>query len=367
MNEEFLKVERLGSLSLVDVFAEYDHPLLFVCEDKYEALYLIVEIRDDFCKTEWIASRISENQYHDIVGERKSFESVFRENADEFIFLVSDVHDNGLLKCETISELPHISTFEGDTLVSALGYFPKSFQSSTDSIIEFEAFPNEVVDSVSIGMTKAICDSVNGIVKNKYGSGYYVKFAIPRCASFCFRFVVMNEDDTLPFLDNDKIAREVVSLVTPNSSLVECESFKTIENVNKLYKTLRENNASVIVNAIQGRKRTTISQAISFDEVKRTEKNLSEFIFKHKESKKEIVSFQIVSGTLYAYDIKNKKFSIKKDNDFISGSFSKTFDIEKKSVGLNCDYRAKIRTSDFGDVELLELTPIDEEQMRLSF
>ena len=356
MFRPYLIVDKIGELELIDIFAEYNHPLLFVCRDIFASLYLIVETKYEIDGTQWIASRITENQYNDLVGERCSFESVFRDNSSSFIYQLTDRRNGEKIECSILDSLPAYSSFVGDTTVSELGYDPEYCQQDDEASIEVEAFPNQDIHSVPVEMNKAVCDSIEKTVRSKYGNDYYLECATPRAASYGFRFLVKNTG-ALSFSTNVDITKDIAKTITSGDCIVNSETIETVHSIAKLYKTLKKYKTDLVVNAVQKNNKCLFSKAISSADMSVYEESLSSFVKDEKSKKNESFDSIIhITGILTAYDVRKKRYEIVSEEGTYSGKFAKTYNVENRIVGLNSTYNAKVAINESKEKILLELT-----------
>ena len=81
-------VDGIGALHVKDVIVEFDHPLIFVCEDDHGSLYLFHETADDGQSIEWQAVEISRQTCLDLLASRISLSHVFRDGQPKSFLLV---------------------------------------------------------------------------------------------------------------------------------------------------------------------------------------------------------------------------------------------------------------------------------------
>ena len=81
-------VDGIGALHVKDVIVEFDHPLIFVCEDDHGSLYLFHETADDGRSIEWQAVEISRQTCLDLLASRISLSHVFRDGQPKSFLLV---------------------------------------------------------------------------------------------------------------------------------------------------------------------------------------------------------------------------------------------------------------------------------------
>ena len=94
MSNIFLSVQGIGRLYIKETLVCYDTPLIFVCEDDYDSLYLFHEIKDDNDEIEWEAVKITRQTYHDILASKISLTHVFKQKQSTPFLLIKYYYDN---------------------------------------------------------------------------------------------------------------------------------------------------------------------------------------------------------------------------------------------------------------------------------
>ena len=107
MSKFMMEVQSIGPLYLLHSFLEHDgYPLLFVCEDLYESLYLFDETADEPEFEEWVALKIKRQMYHDILADRVSFRKAFNKSVGMKYYLIRHSFSDDSITCKEEDDVP---------------------------------------------------------------------------------------------------------------------------------------------------------------------------------------------------------------------------------------------------------------------
>lgn len=374
MSKLFLSINELGDLYIKQVIVQYDYPLLFICEDQFDSLYIVNEVSDSEEYEEWIAAKITRKKYIDILESRISLREAFITDCNIPYLLIKHYYLSGTVICESISD-PQDDFFPDDDLYMSTFCGDKRLiekDSSTDSsILEIEAYPGMSVDGISIGIHNNICSAINGIADGLFGNCIEVKLLVPKTASFSIQFKITSKNKTK--IESQKaiegIAKAINSLDSANA-MEDSYKLKVLEQSEKFLSSMAETKKGFVL-IYDGETQKKVYQSFSYSETLKQIKVLKDSISIIQEKEKnyvlntfkvdgKLVAFDIIKGTFsmrYIETIYNKKtHDEKKISRIISGKLNPGFN-EGKFVGYESSYEATIEEFEKKEYRLLSLIP----------
>ena len=242
MSNVFLNVKRIGRLYLKETLVSYDHPLIFVCEDDYDSLYLFHEINDDEDEIEWQVVKITRQTYFDILSSKISLVHEFRrEQSTPFLLIKyyyedehTEMYESFNLQCKEILELKetYLSDFEN----IKTGELDLGIQGDS-SILELELYPGMAIDSINIDTQNKLCKNVKNIVKNMGENSRYldVRVGQSKVASYSIPLVVTSScAKTISAVD---VTNDLAELIykTDLSKVKEANRHQIFTSLKKIY------------------------------------------------------------------------------------------------------------------------------------
>lgn len=87
MSEVFLNVPEIGRLYFKETLVEYDFPLIFICEDDYDSLYLFYETEEADEFMEWQTVKITRQTYQ-IFSPTRFHSSMYSDQSKCLLFFL---------------------------------------------------------------------------------------------------------------------------------------------------------------------------------------------------------------------------------------------------------------------------------------
>ena len=91
-NEVFMHIEELGNLYFSEVLLHFVYPQCFVCRDTTGSRYLFYEMHSSPDKDTWLVSRITDDDYGDILHGRKPVQEAYHNRTAPDIFSVTKIY-----------------------------------------------------------------------------------------------------------------------------------------------------------------------------------------------------------------------------------------------------------------------------------
>ena len=90
--EIFMDVKELGNLFLYDVLLEFIYPRVFVCEDIFNSKYLFYEMSSTPNKDVWLVSKISKEEYYNLIDRKNSIQKAYEGKSGFNIFIITKIY-----------------------------------------------------------------------------------------------------------------------------------------------------------------------------------------------------------------------------------------------------------------------------------
>lgn len=375
MSNHFLTVKELGDLYIKQVIVQYDYPLLFICEDQFDTLYIVNEITDSNEYEEWIASKLTRKKYMDVLESRISLRDAFIIGTEMPYIVIRHYYHTNTVSSSFIYNPPEDYFPEDDVYMSTFcgDYSLIEKNTTSDSaILEVEAYPGKNVDGIDITMHNNICSSVCGIADGLFGNDVDVKIMIPKAASYSFQFKV--ETHKKHVIESQNAIEQILNAIISsdeNSLSGSKDILKVMEQSRKFLNSLEKTKDDFILIYDGKDDKKVFSKTSNSETVARISK-ISDGISRVLEREKELINKTFnVEGELLALNLLNKTFSIRyveeyvskksntivKKNRTVSGKLSPEFN-EGRFVGFEFCYEATIKEIQFNKklrYELLSL------------
>lgn len=374
MRKEFLDVPSIGKLYIHHELVTYDYPLIFVCEDDYDSLYLFSEIRDLEDFEEWIAKKITREQYFDIIEDRLTFKDAYirKENGPLYAFIKHYYVDDHV-DCSYEKDVSEEILPSGDVCYGMINGETQLFYSDTDTdsrIVEIETFPNQSIDGIDVETHNSICTSYVGMLKGKYADDVSTMLLHSKAASYTIRLKVTSRNKS-SVIAADAI-NEISKMVSSGSmyDYSNCvDQLKTMNYSQKFLETISKMNQDTLLiynDRKADKKQTTrLNPSISAEKACQIKNEIQ--LEKEKRHTAEVSEDRYV-GALIGYNLKGKSFVFKYEEQVedkkcgkivtvkrdIAGKLNEDFN-DNQFVGLDCFYEALIRHYSDGTYELINL------------
>lgn len=350
MSNVFLNVKRIGRLYLKETLVSYDHPLIFVCEDDYDSLYLFHEINDDDDEIEWQVVKITRQTYFDILSSKISLVHEFRrEQSTPFLLIKyyyedehTEMYESFNLQCKEILELKetYLSDFENiKTDELDLGIQGDS------SILELELYPGMAIDSINIDTQNKLCKNVKNIVKNMGENSRYldVRVGQSKVASYSIPLVVTSScAKTISAVDVTKDLAELI-YKTDLSKVKEANRHQIFTSLKKIYESIQSTKADFVIGYIKSGTQEKIYNTIYTTECDNKRKSIESALAAINSAVDNSLE-EIVMGELTAFNIKDGTFKFRVGSEKEPhGKIVSELKEKNYTVGKDTKYKAKIR------------------------
>lgn len=375
MSKLFLCVPTIGNLYIRHVLIQYDHPLVFVCEDDFDSIYIFNEITDCEDFEEWISLKITRKKYFDLVESRITFQQAFEKTLNVPYLIVKHEYASETVTCNLVYEPDPDYLPMGDIYMSMISDEQELVhENDTDSeILEIETYPNQSIGGINVKIHNKLCDSIVGILDGMYKNDVYAELLQPKAASYAIRLKVnsINKSKTSATEAIEKIS----STVNPSGKVDYgwCEDEIKVKQQSMEFLNAVSQTKKDVILVYDDKSRKKVFDRLPVRECSIRAKEIKEVIRQDKiklHVPKER-SFN-VEGALITYDLKNKKFVFQyeeeKENkdgtkklskkEYI-GKLSDNFS-EKQFVGFDCFYQAEIRQYEDETLELISLKQQNE-------
>lgn len=349
----FLNVEGIGNVYIKEVFVEYDHPLIFVCEDEYDSLYLFHETDDTSEQLVWQAVKISRQTYHNMLANRISLLHVFKEQQPTRYLLIKyrygelsaqveesrDVQCKEILDCEEtfVSDFRHEDTDELDLHIA-----------EDSSMLEIELYPGQAVDRISADIMRTICSAFESIAKNMWTSNKSIRIEVgmAKAASYAIPIVITSSTHSLSAAKAVKDMVTVISSPAGNDSLMD-KNQAVLSSMKSLYTKFEETRSDFVLTYFDEDLKEKVPKRVSRSECssgkKKIESALGE-IKKMDETDSEVNALSI-TGALVALNVKDGTFKFKcsSEGKEYSGEIAPELKKTSSTVGSDTSYEATIQ------------------------
>lgn len=376
MSKYLMEVQSIGPLFLLHSFLEHDgYPLLFVCEDLFESLYLFDETADEPEFEEWVALKITRQMYHDILADRVSFRKAFSKSAGMKYYVIRHSFSDDSITCTEVDDVPeHLLPKDG--LYSGMldpsndGRLLSQDIQSESKIVTIEVYPENPVTSIDLKLHYDLCDAYVGMLENTYGGGSIIpRLVLNTVASFCIRMEIISKDKVAVPVDSaiEKISGFITS--TDNALFDGCKNEKKAKECTRRFlEAVASTGHDVVVSRAAQNGSRLVSDIVGYKESSYRAKKLRESMDASKEELTSTIVAEIdIYGALIGYDLEARKFVIRhseivptkknKAKEAVSlykGKLAKDFQ-NSQAVGINCYYIAHLRQFMDGKYELVSL------------
>ena len=376
MSKFIMEVQSIGPLYLLHSFLEHDgYPLLFVCEDLYESLYLFDETADEPEFEEWVALKITRQMYHDILADRVSFRKAYNKSIGMKYYLIRHFFSDDSITCKEVDDvpehfLPKEGLYNGMLNPTNSGRLINQDIKSESKIVTIEVYPENPVTGIDLKLHYDLCDAYVGMLENTYGSSYITpRIVLNTAASFCIRMEIISKDKVAVPVDSaiEKVSGFITS--ADDTLFYGCKNEKKAkECTQRFLEAVASTGHDVVVSRSTLNGLRLVSDIVRCKESSYMAKKLKESIDSSKEELTSTIAAEIdIYGALIGYDLNAKKFVIShsetvttkknKTKEVVSlfkGKLAKDFK-NSQSVGINCYYNAHLRRFMDGKYELVSL------------
>ena len=348
MSNVFLNIEKIGRLYLKETLVSYDHPLIFVCEDDYDSLYLFHEVNDDGDVVEWQAIKITRQTYFDILSSKISLVHEFRREQSTPFLLIKYFYDDEHtemseslnLQCKGILDLKetYLSDFENiETDKLDLGIRGDS------SILELELYPGKAVDSIDIDTQNGLCKNVKTLVDGMGEDSRYLEVRVgqSKVASYSIPLVVTSScAKTISAGDVTKYLAELI-YKTDLSKIKEASRPQVLKSLEKIFESVQRTKADFVIGYIKSGTQEKIYNTIHTTEYANKRESIKSAL--EAVIARAVPLEEVVMGALIAFNIKSAKFRFKSKAEEYSGDIVPELKEKNYTVGKDTNYKAQIR------------------------
>lgn len=348
MSNVFLNVPGIGRLYLKETLVEYDFPLIFVCEDDYDSLYLFHQVDENDEMIKWQTVKITRQTYHDILSSKLSLQHVFREKQPTPFLLITHCFSDNTTKLDSGFDLQHKEIVEDEDV-----YLRDFIVSETDlaldleslgdtSKLELELYPGQPIDALGAEIHSTISKEVDNIVRNMDPARYLeARIGIPKAASYTIPIVVTSSNAGA--ISASTVTKELANLLSvtnlTKNKLPKKE--KILSSVKRLYESFAKTENDIILTYVNDDSKEKIANRIQCSEYSEKKNIISDVI--ESIEKNETVVKQQITGTLVAFNVRDGHFKIKPKSGLeIYGDIIKALKEENFTVGVNTSYDAVI-------------------------
>ena len=253
MSEVFLNVPEIGRLYFKETLVEYDFPLIFICEDDYDSLYLFYETDEADEFMEWQTVKITRQTYHDILSNKISLQHVFRSKQVTPFLLIKHYYDEEKTELDSSYELQRKDviaekdSFLRDFGVSLDGEVNTDSQGDS-SELEFEFYPGRPIDAIDSGIHSTICTEVTNIVNCMDNAEYLeTRIGFPRVASYSIPIVVISSNaETVSASSVTKMLANLICTLDFNDEKLS-KNKRVLISLNKIYEFINKTSEDMVV------------------------------------------------------------------------------------------------------------------------
>ncbi|WP_300792682.1 hypothetical protein [uncultured Bacteroides sp.] len=365
MSDLFLVVEGIGELFFKKALVSYDLPVIFVCEDKFDSLYLFEEIEDNDKYEEWQAIKITRQTYLDLLSSKKSIQSVFRmKHSTPFLLITHHYDDSDSVDLKTSFIIQHPEVTYQDTFYSDFFADNDELDLGTKqdcSYIEYELYPGEAVDDISLNIHNDISNETQKILKifGDNAKCLDISLGLPQAGSYIIKLIITSKASSLisAAYATKQITDFISSLDTKKNICTDNEEI--LKSVRKIYEAAEKTKRSFQISCVDEISDNKIRNIITIPDIKKKLLFISNKIKEIEQTKVQEINKLEIYGALVAFDTKNGRFEMKyrkgKSNCFIKGIIKDELKSKKYIVGAGTSYKANIETVDKDNI-LLDLT-----------
>lgn len=371
MSDLFLVVNGIGKLYFKKELVSYDWPVIFVCEDEFDSLYLFEETADNDDYEEWQAVKITRQTYLDLLSSKKSIQSVFRmEHSTPFLLITHYYDDSDSVDLKTSFKIQHPEVTYHDTFYSDFfnGDDELDLGIKQDcSYIEYELYPGEAVDDVSLNIHNNISNETQNILKifgNK-AKCLDISLGLPKAGSYTIQLKITSKaSNVISAASATKQIADFITLLDADRTIYKY-SDGILKSVRKIYEAVEETKNSFQISYIDEVSNNKVNNIITIPEIKKKLLFISNKINEIEQSKVHEVKKVEIYGALVAFDTKNGKFGMKyrkgrkETEHYIQGTIKDELRTNDYIVGDGTNYKAEIEKGDKGNI----LLNIREEQI----
>ena len=354
MSNIFLSVQGIGRLYIKETLVRYDTPLIFVCEDDYDSLYLFHEIKDDNDEIEWEAVKITRQTYHDILASKISLIHVFKQKQSTPFLLIKYFYD------EESTELNESYDLHCPEILKGKETYVKDFEvtDSNELDLELELYPGKAVECVAIDIQTDLCMQVRNIVKNRGENSQYLDAAlgIPKAASYSIPIVITSSSaETISAV---KVTKDLATLINSSSgseSLIG-EKELVLNSLKKIYESIQKTDSDIILTYIDESTQEKVLTRIDKTEYKMRSAMIASALRQCERVEEIPEDIKTITGALIAFNVKDASYKIRVSADEeYSGKIVPELKEKSFKVGTDTIYKAEIKRKDKKKYLLLSL------------
>ncbi|MFW5795056.1 MAG: hypothetical protein ACOCV1_06190 [Bacillota bacterium] len=312
--EQYLIFPQLGKLSLFDILVENSgYPVIFVCKDAFESMFLFYEVDYDRLNTHWLVSKIIKDQYLKLKKNEESLKKTFERSYSGNWYLIKENAENKKSIVEVLTSFPETFFPYKDEIYVGINneedyaleeLFKESFklqEAFFDVRLKNNSNNNDYV-SINPSVLVKIADSVRLLFKKFVIPEESIKLQLVKGSTVVrFSFADVNL-----FIqeDSSKVLQKINKAMSSNDSNDIFNAFEGDKEKIKKYKTfidsIRLVDKDIEISAVTPNKNVGFVKKINDEYIKRQFNYLDNIYFEEKQETRII-------GELYSINTKTKK------------------------------------------------------------
>ena len=353
--EIFMDVKELGNLFLYDVLLEFIYPRVFVCEDIFNSKYLFYEMSSTPNKDVWLVSKISKEEYYNLIDRKNSIQKAYEGKSGFNIFIITKIYKEevdlielSLDVDEWIKMLPVNPVFSEKEIMDDVNddtlQFARDNNATTVAIRLFAGTDRHSISCNFINdVSSAFTSLTNAVSGKKRKQPLEVFMKAGSCIVNLFfpdQINLFNESDAIYEMN---IVNEVLESDTLSDGLSKVKNKKSfINSYKKMLDAVRKTGSCVQFTTASPNSTKAQKIELSKEEV------ISRYEYIKDVNHIENETMQL-KGNLIALDVKTKRFKIQLDNGSIKSGEIKKDLLESSSFEIPNMYNATIDVDKYYD------------------